>query len=145
MKKSPTTASARMSRERSSSRCEISVPSTSVSGSSLIGGGIRGGGIFRNKRLWWQRRRRGRRRRRIHDRALHIVGFLLQLITELARHRARVAEPAPHERRHLRQFLRAEHDERDHKNDQQLGKATLEHARILKVQRARAPASNRSI
>src|ERR1700722_9084711 len=132
MKNSPTAASARISRERSSSRCEISVPSESFSGSSLMGcrvwgGGVCGGGRLRGRRCYrWRRRARG-----IYDRPLHVLGFLFELVAKLAGHRARIAEPPADQSRHLRQLVRAQHDERDHKNDQELRKAALEHGGCL--------------
>src|ERR1700722_14740390 len=126
MKNTPTAASARMSRERSSSRCEISVPSASFSGSSLMGWGIGRGGVRADGGLRCERSHRGCGGL-IGRRTLQILRFLLELIAELARHGARVAEPAADEGGNLRQFVRAQNDQGDHKNDQQFRKTALEH------------------
>src|SRR5262245_34923161 len=113
------------SRSRSSSRCEISVPSASCSGSrlsELIGparlrGGICGPG-----------RRRGVNRllrRRVAERV--VLRFLFELRAQLPRHRARAPGPAAEIRGELRQALRAEHQERDPEDQDDLGKSDLEH------------------
>jgi hypothetical protein len=44
---------------------------------------------WRRRRCRWWRRPRG-----VYDRALHILGFLFELVAKLARHGACIAEPA---------------------------------------------------
>src|SRR5580704_9284157 len=104
----PTATSARSSRSRNSSRCEISVPSASFSGSTLIGvlrtsgrGGA--GGLTMDVRefdgwgcglvYWrWCRRRRGRGALRAA--CLFQLYLFLELLAELARHGTCPPDPA---------------------------------------------------
>src|SRR5579862_5798821 len=145
----PTATSARSSRSRSSRRCEISVPSASFSGSSLIGarrgahvraagvGGMgvgvglrqRGSGLRRRRR---RRGRRGRRRGALRAAGLLQLHFFLQLLAELARHGARAADPAAEFGDHARQLFRSQHDERQDENDQDLGKSPFEQIYALR-------------
>src|SRR6516225_7526495 len=100
----PTATSARSSRSRSSSRCEISVPSASFSGSSLIGAarlrGLSGGRVAVGCPVARRVRRRGGYRldRRRWGGTLGLAGllelyFLLELLTKLPRHGARPSDP----------------------------------------------------
>jgi len=88
--------------------------------------GCRGSGRYGISRRRWCGRRRGLRRQRGVDAGidvhlgLEVVRLLLELLAELARHRARAADPAAHLLRELRQFLRTEHDQGDREDQQQL-------------------------
>src|SRR5262249_53520562 len=145
MNASPTATSARNRRSRSSSRCEISVPSASFSGSSLIGaarlcgsrgGGVGGGGRVAGGGVGGHRRRmavgarcaggRGggwRLRRRGRGGALGLaclleLHFLLELLAELTRHGTGSSHPAADFGHHARQLLRSQHDQRQDEDDQ---------------------------
>src|SRR5262245_23725211 len=115
---------ARSSRSRSSRRWEISVPSASVSGSrtgSLMWTLSVARWIYR----WGRSRWRGCR----CDLAIGFLEghFLIELLSKLPGHCSCAAHPASDLCRELRQALGTEHDERQAKDQHQLGKANLEH------------------
>ena len=58
---------------------------------------------------------------------LQPVGFLLELFTKLARHRARPAEPTPDGCGQLGQPFGPEHDQRNDEDNQYLGEIDSEH------------------
>jgi hypothetical protein len=64
-------------------------------------------------------------RRRVAKRV--VLRFLFELRAQLPRHRAGTPGPAADIRRELRQALRAEHQQRDAEDQDDLGKADLEH------------------
>src|SRR6188474_1183961 len=115
----------RSSRSRSSSRCEISVPSASCSGSrvsGLIGPARRRslGGAGRRRRVDGPRLGR-----RIAQRV--VLRLLLELRTELSSHGAGAPRPAAQVGRELRQSLWSEHQQSDREDQRDLGEADLEH------------------
>src|SRR6266478_794313 len=56
--------------------------------------------------------------------------LFLELFAELTRHGARASDPTTDLRDDTRQLLRPQYDESQNENDQQLGKASLEHAAL---------------
>src|SRR5579864_921965 len=114
----------RSSRSRSSSRCEIRVPSASFSGSSLMGGRRWGLGGWR--RLGGGRGRRLRRFLRRRAPRLLELHFLFQLLAELARHGSGPANPPAYLGHHTRKLLRSQHDQCQDEDDQDFGKTALE-------------------
>src|SRR5512137_2608024 len=134
------------SRSRSSSRCEISVPSASGSGSpggvALIGRRCRGldRGFFGTGDGGGDRlggpRPMNRGGRRGHRRGTGVVlqrvelDFLFELGAQLAGHRTGAARPAADVSRELRQSLRPEDEQRDPEDQDDLGETHLEHGGI---------------
>src|SRR6266404_3604550 len=57
--------------------------------------------------------------------------LFLELLAELARHGARASDPTAELSDDTRQLLRPQYDESQNENDQQLGKASLEHAALI--------------
>jgi len=62
---------------------------------------------------------------------LDLIGFLLELFAKLPRHRARASDPSTDRLRESGQLLRAQNNQRDHEDHQDLGKVDSEHCAAL--------------